>query len=756
MPERMGVAYWPGVSACVSCQYTVSHDVGAGVASLEIPEQDLGRVAGYGDLVITDGVGTVTLRRARVVDVRFAAAGGPRTVVLSIADRRWMWRFGRVRGRWNQPDPFPDPDLFPPGEYVLPGGPYAAGTYRTLRQLVEHCLEQMGERRPSGAGAGTGGRGPVDPPAGAGGGAGGAGRGGGPPGEWAIEPGPDGRALDEPVPAAWDEENPAQALTGVAADLGYRLVYQPNADRALVAPAGFGAPLPTGLPRAAAGAAVDLPGRPAALRLVGGPTVWQDWLALEPVGLEKDGTVRPIDQLSYAPRAPRAAVWEFAVDRLSAADPYGVTVTVAVGGVATATTFTAAYTAPQSELPLLTSLAAQITADAFLSAHVRAEVVAQPYVGFLGDNFTRVLRVTGLTPQTVFRLDTTAFTRADTREVRAADPDRRAWEDVQPPYFRGLEATADTTAEEATDLARRHVWQTFRVKMADVQDLSQPGPNVGGFGRVNDRTEIVLGDRVYDGTRAVTGRWAAEPAFCFGTVYVTEGEGTFPNGSVDNNGNTLAGRRLPFRPQFDAERGLVTFDRCLFYRDPDAGRKPVTPDLWVYTSFTLRSVVGRAPVCFEAGDPADLGLADGCPPEWLRRPELVRLVRTVRKDADLSVAVVGTNDDEIGPRAELLLDQARRGYEPAVAEDATYAGVWPIDPDGAIRQVTWSVGGGRPATTRVSRNAEHAVYLPSYAERRRVDEARHFVARGKAEAAAAGAPGPRPGQSQNTNPFPYS
>ena len=41
--------------------------------------------------------------------------------------------------------------------------------------------------------------------------------------------------------------------------------------------------------------------------------------------------------------------------------------------------------------------------------------------------------------------------------------------------------------------------------------------------------------------------------------------------------------------------------------------------------------------------------------------------------------------------------------------------------DGAIRQVTWTVGGGQPATTRASLNTEHAYYLPSYPEKRRND-----------------------------------
>lgn len=663
MPERMGRAFWPGVTGFVSCQYTVSHGAGPGIASLEIPEGDLSRVAGYGDLVITDGVGTVTLRNARVVDVQFSNTGGPRTVVLAIADRRWMWRFGNVRGRWNQPDPFPDPDLFPPGEYVLAGGPYAKGTYRPAHKLMADCLRAMGER-PSG------------------------------PGAWQIEKPP-----EEPVPVVWDDEVPSQALDAVAAELGYRLVYQPNADRALVAPQGEGAELPTNLPTVSASASFDLPGRPAAIRLRGGPIVWQDWLALEPVGLEKDGTVRHINELSYAPAAPRPGVWVYRPSKLEDGATYGAEVTVFVGGVGIAGNVTSApYAAPQSERPVLTHLANLINAHPFLSLHVRAEVVEAPYTHILspGVEFTYVLRVTGKTPATQFKVDTpiaNAFNIDRFRE-RDAEPDRKSWENCTPPYFgrHPDEGTADMTAAECEDFARRYIWRTFRVKMVDVQ-AGGSGPNVGGYGRVFDRTEIVLGDRVFFGDRGITGEWAGEPPFCVGTIFVGTGGGVWGN-NVDKNGNTTSvGFRLPFQPQIDSERGLVTFDQCLFYRE-SGSQLPEIPDLWVYTSFTLRSVVGRIPVCLEVGDPEDLGAAARCPAEWVRRPDLVRLVRTLRKDADFSITAIGTNDDEVLPRAEYLLTRARDKYAPAAAGDRTYAGIWPIDPDGALQQVTWSVGGG--------------------------------------------------------------
>ena len=596
MPERMGVAYWPGVKGFISCSYTVSHDAGAGVASLEIPEQDVSKILSYGDLVITDGFGTVTLKGCRLADIRFSASPtGGRTIVLLIADRRWRWRYGAISGNWNQVDPYPDPELFPPGEYVFAGGPYAPGTFRFAHLLMADCLRAMNETAL-----------PL------------------------IDPAP-----VIPVPVQWDYEVPASALSSLCATLGYRLVYQPVADRVLCAPAGVGKVLPDNLPIITNHATLDLPRRPAAIKLVGGPTLWHDYLSLEPVGFEKNGEVRPIDKLSYKPAA--------------------------------------------------------------------------------------------------------------------------GWANTSPPYFGDVQATNQLSFAEAVELTKQHVWRTFRVKMVDVVTGKAPGPNVGGYGRIFDRKQLVLGQSIYDGNRGINGQPMTEPAWCVGSIYIPPGNHIPEHGITTAGGNTDAhsGKRLPYKPAVDTDRGLVMFERCM-YRMINAKVNP--PDLYIFTSFSIRSIVGRIPVCYERGGVAAGAVNLGCPPEYLKHPELVAVVRTIRKDRDFSVTVVGDNFDELNPLADYYLNAANRKYEIGAAADRTYAGIVPLDPDGAIQQVTWSVGGGQPATTRASRNCEHAHYLPAFPERRKVEENRRFVERQLKLDAKEQAPPPHDPKhrSQNENPFPYN
>ena len=583
-----GQAFWPGVQGFISCTYTVSHGTGASAATLEIPEQDVRGILSYGTLEINDGVGVVRIRRARLADIAFnSSPTGGRTIVLTIVDRRWMWRYGSIDGNWNQIDPYPDIESFPPGDFVISGGPYAPGTYRVAANLMKDCLVAMNEI--------------TDP---------------------LISPAP-----IVATPVQWNAENPAQALAEVCNAVGYRVCYQPNADRVLCAPAGQGALLLDSLPIIANHPVLALPTRPATIQLIGGDTLYHDYLALEPVGLERDGTIKRLDALSYKPK--------------------------------------------------------------------------------------------------------------------------NGWASCDPNTMGLVQATAELTQLEAIELAKRYVWRTFRVKRVDVATGAAPGPNVGGFGLIDDRKQIVLGSQIFFNLKRIDGQPDNEPAYIVGSVYIPPIPGAVTSGMVNLAkgafGNTIKGSgvRLPFKPQVDTARGLVTFDRQLYQNlslPPSTAVNIGPPDIAIYTSFSIRSLVGWIPQRFVWGGTLPGQVDLGCPPETIRRPDLVKIVRAIRNSKDLSLASVGNNLDDLIPPANYYLEAANQKYEIGAATDRTYAGIVPIDPDGAIQQVTWSVGGGQPATTRVSRNCEHAQYLPSYPERRRNEDTRRFLGRAEVDSLSKSAP----------------
>jgi hypothetical protein len=76
------------------------------------------------------------------------------------------------------------------------------------------------------------------------------------------------------------------------------------------------------------------------------------------------------------------------------------------------------------------------------------------------------------------------------------------------------------------------------------------------------------------------------------------------------------------------------------------------------------------------------------------------------------------NDNEFNREADFQLEAAEWEYDVGPLSDVTYAGLVPLSPDGAIQQVSWSVGGSG-AITRASRNGEHHPFIPGYQERKR-------------------------------------
>lgn len=78
------------------------------------------------------------------------------------------------------------------------------------------------------------------------------------------------------------------------------------------------------------------------------------------------------------------------------------------------------------------------------------------------------------------------------------------------------------------------------------------------------------------------------------------------------------------------------------------------------------------------------------------------------------------NEDEVKDQAKFYLDQAVAELQPRPIGSAQYVGIQPIEPDGAIRQVSWSImiDGSIASKTVASLNSEQLVLDASYEEKR--------------------------------------
>lgn len=247
MPELFGQASWPGCDDFISCTYSYGHGTTPGVATFVTDERNARQAATFGDLTLTDGINTGVLKDCKVSSIDYNGHG---VYTLQILDRRWKWAFTSVVGQYNQRD---HKNQIKPWQR------------ETLEHLAKKCLIEMGETDNVG-----------DLPA--------------------LE-------KDDDLPAVdWVFVNAAQALTDLVEPFGCRIVFRPFENDTVISKIGEGADLPD-LDYESFTPSFDLPEKPEKLALIGAEVAYTCAFALEAVGAEPWGEIKPIDELSYKPAA---------------------------------------------------------------------------------------------------------------------------------------------------------------------------------------------------------------------------------------------------------------------------------------------------------------------------------------------------------------------------------------------------------------------------------------------------------------------
>lgn len=110
------------------------------------------------------------------------------------------------------------------------------------------------------------------------------------------------------------------------------------------------------------------------------------------------------------------------------------------------------------------------------------------------------------------------------------------------------------------------------------------------------------------------------------------------------------------------------------------------------------------------------GYRFGTQPAWTRKDETVheRIVHTKTQK------VVRDNETDVKEQADYYLKNEVKRYQNRNPQSATYQGFHNVDLDGAIAQITFSIDGEGYATTEASRDSEHSIVVPSFAERQRI------------------------------------
>jgi hypothetical protein len=246
MADTSGYALFPGINQVRRCRYTRGIGTMPDVAHLEIvPQAEI--IAYSGTLVMFYNEIGVEFPKCKIDRGSFDLTVNGHVMRLNILDRRWVWRFKHVRGHYNVK--FPDGTIVP-------------GTERTPQFLASILLTAMGE---------TG---------------------------YNVSLLPN---FDRPT-VDWDYANAADALSRLCEERGC-LISLDLDDRVRLYPLGFTAvSLPTFDVRTAS-FGIDSPERPDRIILVGGRTLVQSKLLLAAIGIDIDGSLQLLDNLSYTPSA---------------------------------------------------------------------------------------------------------------------------------------------------------------------------------------------------------------------------------------------------------------------------------------------------------------------------------------------------------------------------------------------------------------------------------------------------------------------
>lgn len=574
MPDLHGVFRYDGMKSFLAGSYTCSHGITPGVVTLTLADEaDVPNLADVGSVTIEDGLRSVTLKNCKLVSVT-RQVGSAIEYLVQLYDRRWVWRQGSISGRYNVRDV---------------SGKIDPLTRKGPRALAALLLDAMGEVG-------------YDLTA------------------LPIE------VVDEAMPEVdWDYTNPSEALADLCDLFKLRVVYQPTFDMVKICKPGVGAAMLGRPDFTAFTPTFTRPIKPRSLLAVGAPAAFMIAVRLEAVGLDLDGTIKPIDDLSYKPDAG----W------------------------------------------------GKICAS---SAH----------------RDTRLQ----LTPEFANRLKTQ-------EDVVAA---------AQRSLYRWYRVTADPV-----------LGPTFTIPGMD--DFAAGVENAADVPTVTDAYQLVPLPSVVEPARDDEARLQVRPAAVFG----------IHDPGTGHQINTAASERVKAKFTIDSERGLVAFEKPVYASNPTnaavdfeaPGTANVTiqakewaPAILVLaTSFYIRDVDTHAKLRFTKWFPVDL---NGIGAEQIVKADQITFAAAFDYNpGEWKPLDIRTNRKECEEAADYYL-LAANDFDDREQRTKKFPILAEVSPDGAIQQVTWEAGGG-PCSTTISRNTEHATYLPKYQFRRSLERNRKLA-----------------------------
>ncbi len=279
------------------------------------------------------------------------------------------------------------------------------------------------------------------------------------------------------------------------------------------------------------------------------------------------------------------------------------------------------------------------------------------------------------------------------------------WSNQVPGLFSGIDDEDDRA------LARESVFRWYRITT-----MTDGSLKIRGYGTLNSIAQVLPIEETLVETYFDTqfGETRAKPARVTGEFFDDDIAET----------NTPMGTRYTAGFSIVKPLGIVKFRKPVFKLGTDAAAYEPA-DLQLEVAFAIKELPTREPLRYSFE--RVLQRRQGTGPRIIRRPEIVRTVRTVYSANGLPRGfVVNDQVDRLDQQAARYLDAALEELRLGTSSDVQYAELVDISPDGAIQQVTWTIRG--TTTTRASRNAEHRVNIPPFARRREAHRLKQLIA----------------------------
>lgn len=722
---------WPGVlNGFASVSYVLSHGVMPSKIFAVTNPQDEGLPDEYGDFVIGDGTRFFIVKDCKLESVTERISGGGRYWELTILDRRWRWKTGVHRGRYNQQGP---------NSKLVPW------SIRSLPELLKMLLGNKPDREDGGLGE----RDytvvlPADQDPGIPQSA------GTDVGDY-FRPGQQLRPSAGNPPCNWEGGvPPALAIQELIDRFGMRIMLDPITDKVAVLPLGYAiGPIPDlSQPLAADSAGASAPAIPKSLNLLGAEILYQRRFLFEPVGRDFDGQFLPLNQLSYAPINATDKI-QFGIVRATgpvAAD-YSVSITTPDGST-TKTFFSAT----------LSGLAEFINADPVVATFCSAASVGSQlsFAGITpGEAFGVSAAFTGGSSTAV---PPTAFVVKLTQVPGKKGPD---WRFCSPPWFPSAVATANSTSvsavkptdylskNQAMTLARDYVWKAFRLTLidpSDWKDKKKPFPTKGfpdKFKLVRRHQVVITPEQVnqvvplprnLDGTVVAgnpsgsvgvmpdfyNGVSQSRPAMAFAEYAVGIGSviwglaGDPKNPGDRRSQNYKRGSRVHIPFSIVPDEQVVIFSNYI-YRRLFAANEPIyeDPGIVIETGYVITDKDTSASVRYKKTITSSIGVA---PPAYSLRNDVHvgNVARYDDKDNLLDAAEVDLAGHGKAAADYYLKGMVKKFQFPEAAVH-TFIGIIEAHPDGLVHQITWRLGS--QVVTEVCLNTEASDVVPPFPDR---------------------------------------